>query len=242
MSRKSVLPAAAMLIPLVVAAAGDPIPDAVLATGNRLIPDFSANDVSASPVPGLYQFTVGPRLLYVSADGRYIIRGDVIDVERGENVSEKARKEVRLDAVNGLGEDSMVVFAPQKVTSTITVFTDVTCPYCSKLHNEVGQLNEAGIKVRYLAFPRAGVPSPVYDEMVSVWCADDPLQAMTDAKARKRIEAKRCDNPVAEHYQMGQLVGVGGTPTIILDDGSLIGGYVPAKELIGYVQKAQTGE
>ncbi len=224
-----------------VAAAADPIPEAVLATGGRLIPDFAASNVKASPIPGLFEITLGPRLLYMSADGRYIVRGDVIDVDRGENVSETARKRVRIDAVNGLGEDGMIVFAPQGVESTITVFTDVTCPYCSKLHNEVGQLNKAGIKVRYLAFPRAGVPSSTYDQMVSVWCAGDPLKAMTDAKAGRPVDAKRCDNPVAEHYKLGQLVGVGGTPTIILEDGSIIGGYVPAKELIDYARKARVG-
>ncbi len=229
-----------LLIPPAMAGS-DPIPDAVLATGSRLITDFSASNVKTSPVSGLYEITVGPRLLYISADGRYIIRGDVIDIDRGENLSESARKRVRIDAVNDLGEAGMIVFAPQDVESTITVFTDVTCPYCSKLHNEVGQLNKAGIKVRYLAFPRAGVPSSVYDQMVSVWCADDPQAAMTDAKARRPVEPKRCDNPVAEHFQMGQLVGVSGTPTIILEDGSIIGGYVPAKELIGYAQEAGTG-
>ncbi len=239
MFRKIAILIVAVLIPPVVAVAGDPIPDAVLATGNRLITDFSTSNVKASPVSGLYEIIVGPRLLYISADGRYIIRGDVIDIDRGENVSESARKQVRIDAVNDLGEDGMIVFAPQDVERTITVFTDVTCPYCSKLHNEVGQLNKAGIKVRYLAFPRAGVSSAAYDQMVSVWCADDPQKAMTDAKAGRPVDPKRCDNPVTEHFQMGQLVGVSGTPTIILEDGSIIGGYVPAKELIGYAQEAR---
>lgn len=240
MFRQTAILIAATLIPAV-AAVGDPIPDAVLATGKRLIPDFSASNVKASPVSGLYEITLGPQLLYVSADGRYIIRGDVIDIDRGENVSETARKRVRIDALNELGEDKMIVFAPPAVKQTITVFTDVTCPYCVKLHNEVGQLNKAGIKVRYLAFPRAGVPSAAYDQMVSVWCADDPQKAMTDAKSGRTVAPKRCENPVAEHYQMGQLVGVGGTPTIILDDGAIIGGYVPAAKLIGYAQQARAG-
>jgi thiol:disulfide interchange protein DsbC len=241
MFRKLAILIAAVLISPVAAAADASIPDAVLATGSKLIPDFSESNVKVSPVSGLYEITMGPRLLYVSADGRYIIRGDVIDIEGGENVSETARKRARIDAVNGLGEDSMIVFAPQDVERTITVFTDVTCPYCAKLHNEVGQLNKAGIKVRYLAFPRAGVPSPVYDQMVSVWCADDQQKAMTDAKARRPVEPKKCDNPVAEHFQMGQLVGVGGTPTIVLEDGTIVSGYVPAIKLIGYAQEARAG-
>ena len=218
--------------------AGVHIPDAVLKTGALLIPNFSENDVKPAPVAGLFEIQIGPRLVYISADGRYIIQGDVIDIVGGENLSETARRQSRIEAVNGLGEDSMIVFAPKEVSSTITVFTDITCPYCAKLHSEVGELNEAGVKVRYLAYPRAGVPSSVYDQMVSVWCADDPQQAMTDAKLGKTIEPKSCDNTVKEHYEMGRAVGVNGTPTIVLEDGAVIGGYVPFKQLIGRARAA----
>lgn len=224
-----------------VAIANEPIPDAVLTTAARLIPGFSQNDVKPAPVDGLFQIHLGPRLLYMSADGRYIIQGDVIDLVGGENVTETARQQGRIEAVNGLGEDSMIVFEPEVVSSTITVFTDVTCPYCAKLHREVGELNDAGVKVRYLAFPRAGVPSSVYDRMVSVWCADDPQKAMTEAKLGKAVEPKRCDNPVKEHFEMGVAVGVNGTPTIILEDGSVIGGYVPADQLIEQARIAKRG-
>ena len=221
-----------------VAFAGEHIPDAVLKTGARLIPNFSENNVKPAPVAGLFEIKIGPQLVYMSADGRYIIQGDVIDITGGENLSETARKQSRIEAVNGLGEDSMIVFAPQEVSSTITVFTDVTCPYCVKLHREVGELNQAGVKVRYLAYPRAGVPSSVYDQMVSVWCATDPLTAMTDAKFGKAIEPKSCDNTVKEHFEMGRAIGVKGTPTIVLEDGTIIGGYVPFKQLIGRARAA----
>ncbi|MDH3690029.1 MAG: DsbC family protein [Gammaproteobacteria bacterium] len=220
---------------------GEHIPDAVVERATKLIPDFSESNIQPAPIAGLFQISIGPQLVYISADGRYIIQGDVIDLEGGENVTESARKRGRIQAVNGLGEDSMVVFSPQEVSSTITVFTDVTCPYCSKLHSEVGKLNAAGVKVRYLAFPRAGVPSSVYDQMASVWCADDPQQAMTDAKLGKAVEPKSCDNPVKEHFEMGRAVGVNGTPTIILEDGTVIGGYVPYNQLIEQAQAAHGG-
>ncbi len=221
--------------------ADQPIPEAVRDTASRLIPDFSESQVKPSPVTGLYEITFGPRLLYMSADGKFVIQGDIIDIARGENVSETTRKRVRVAAVDGLGEETMIVFAPPNPKSTITVFTDVTCPYCAKLHNELGKLNAAGIKLRYLAFPRAGIGSPGYDQMVSVWCADDPQAAMTNAKLGKKIEPKQCDNPVKQHYQLGQLLGISGTPTIILDDGSVIGGYVPSKTLIDYTRNAGGG-
>ncbi len=231
----------ASLLMQAAASGSERIPDAVRATAGGLIPDFSEEQVKPSPVTGLYEITIGPRVLYMSADGRFVIQGDIIDVERRENVSETTRKRARVAAVDGLGEDNMVVFAPQQVQSTITVFTDVTCPYCVKLHNEVGTLNAAGIKLRYLAFPRAGVGSSSYDQMVSVWCADDPLAAMTDAKSGRQVKPERCDNPVTEHYQMGQLLGISGTPTIILEDGSVIGGYVPSDKLIDYARNASGG-
>jgi len=238
---KKMLILAIAVLTQTVAAASDHIPAAVLSKARQLIPDFSERNVKPSPVTGLFEITMGPRLLYMSADGRYIIQGDVIDINRGENVSEAARKRVRIAAVDNVGEDSMIVFAPKDVRSTITVFTDVTCPYCAKLHSEVGKLNDAGIRLRYLAFPRAGIPSPAYDQMVAVWCADDPQKAMTDAKLGKRVEPKRCDNPVKIHYEMGQLVGIQGTPTILLEDGTVLGGYVPPKKLVDYARQAHDG-
>ena len=127
----------------------------------------------------------------------------------------------------------MIVFSPEpeEVKGTITVFTDITCPYCAKLHREIGQLNDKGIKVRYLAFPRVGVPSSVADDMASIWCADDPQEAMTDAKAGFGVDPKNCPNPVKEHYYIGNKVGVRGTPAIILEDGTMIGGYIPYERL-----------
>lgn len=211
--------------------ASEHAPQAVIDTATEFLPGFLPEHVTQSAIPGIFELEYGSNVFYISADGRYLVRGDVIDLVEGVNITETKRKSIRVDAIETLGEDSMIVFSPEKVDATITVFTDITCPYCAKLHQEVAQLNEKGIKVRYLAFPRAGVPSDVADDMASVWCADDPRQALTDAKAGLGVDPRNCPNPVKMHYEMGNQVGVNGTPAIILEDGTLVGGYVPYDRL-----------
>lgn len=219
------------MLPVSVIHASEDVPQAVIQTATQYLPGFKSENAKLSGIPGLYQVEFESNIVYMSADGRYIVRGDVIDVEGGVNLTETARKGLRTDAIEALGEDSMIVFEPKEVRGTITVFTDITCPYCAKLHREVAQLNQNGIRVRYLAFPRAGVPSSVADDMASIWCADDRQKALTDAKLGVGVQAKNCPNPVREHYETGNTVGVNGTPAIVLEDGTLVAGYVPAMRL-----------
>ena len=181
----------------------------------------------------------GPNLIYVSADGRYILRGDLLEPGAGRNLTEERRSAGRMAVIEALGEDSMVVFEPETIEHTVSVFTDIDCPYCRKFHQEVDQLNKNGVKVRYLAFPRSGQGTRAYQKTVSVWCAKDRSSAMTDAKAGKDVPEKRCDNPVDDHFQAGRSVGVTGTPAIVLDDGQLVPGYVPAKRLVKALQANQ---
>ena len=137
-----------------------------------------------------------------------MLRGDLMDLETRRNFTEETLNTVRAEIVGELGEENMIVFAPEAVRHTITVFTDVDCGYCARMHQQMADYNRLGISIRYTAFPRAGVDSPTYDKMVSVWCAKDPHTAMTDAKARRAIEPRRCENPVREQYEAGQAIGV----------------------------------
>jgi thiol:disulfide interchange protein DsbC len=228
------------LLPLLPANAVELVPQAVLDSASKLFSVFTSADIIESDIPGLYQIPVGSNIVYVSEDGRYALRGDIIDTELGINLTERERNKKLGKLIDEIEENSMIVFAPEEIKSTITVFTDITCPYCAKLHNEVPQLNANGIKVRYLAFPRVGIPSSVADDMASVWCADDPQQALTDAKAGFGVPDadERCVSPVSEHYNLGLKIGIGGTPTIILEDGSILGGYVPYLELVEAAQQA----
>ncbi len=196
-----------------------------------LLPHLKPDSVRATPVAGLFEVAYGPRVVYVSGDGRFLLQGSIIDLERRENLTEPRQAELKLAALDDVGEDNMLIFGAADAPHTISVFTDIDCGYCRKLHEEIDRFNAAGIRVRYLFYPRAGEGSPSYLKAVSAWCADDPKQAFTEAKQGKDIPAKRCDNPVDEHMALGRQFGVQGTPTIVLEDGETLPGYVPADRL-----------
>ncbi len=197
----------------------------------RVLPGVTPDQIKPSPMQGVAEVLVGPRVFYISDDGRYLLQGSLIDLETRKDISEERRKDLRLDAIGKVGVDNMIVFPAEKERHTITVFTDIDCGYCRKLHKEIDQFNAEGITVRYLMFPRAGIDSPSYDKAVSVWCADDRRAALTQAKAGGEVTPRKCDNPVKDQYELGSVLGVTGTPALILDNGELLPGYVPAKRL-----------
>ena len=221
-------------------AVGD-VPPALAARLQVLAPGMEPDHVAEASLAGMYEVRYGSIIVYLSGDGRYMLRGDLIDLDAGRNVTEVARESVRAEAVGALGEASMIVFAPETRRHTLTVFTDVDCPYCARMHRQMADYNRLGIAIRYTAFPRAGAGSPTWEKMVSVWCADDPRAAMTDAKAGDPVDHATCDNPVADHYQAGKAIGVGGTPAIVLESGELIPGYVPPEELLDRLEGRASG-
>jgi len=200
------------------------------------LPGVVPDTITPSPVQGFYEVLIGPRLYYVSGDGRYLFQGSLIDLKTRVNISEERTKQVRIREVNAVGEDNMVIFAAAKPRYTITVFTDVDCTYCRKLHSEIEQYLSRGITVRYLMYPRSGLNTPSYYKAVSVWCAKDRRKALTRAKAGEKLERLDCDNPVEQHMSLGESIGIRGTPAIILDDGELLPGYVPAERLLKTLQ------
>jgi thiol:disulfide interchange protein DsbC len=172
------------------------------------------------------------KIVYLSQDGRFIIQGDLIDLKERTNLTEARLDTQRSKALAAIGEDQMVVFAPaEPAKHTITVFTDIDCAYCRKFHQEIADYNRNGIKVRYLLYPRAGIGSDSYDKAVAVWCSPNRQEAITRAKKGETVEQKSCPNPVKDQYELGQALGVRGTPTIILENGQIIPGYVPAAKL-----------
>ena len=223
------------------AQAAEDVPAAISARLEVLVPGRQPDHVAPAALPGMYEVRYGSIVIYLSADGRHMLRGDLVDLETGRNVTETARSRARAEIVGALGESSMVVFAPETVRHTVTVFTDIDCGYCQRMHRQMADYNRLGIEIRYTAYPRAGVGSDTYDRMVSVWCASDPLAAMTDAKAGRAVETARCDNPVRAHYEAGQAIGVRGTPSIVLESGAVIPGYVEPEELLGRLDERVSG-
>jgi len=192
------------------------------------------DSLTESPIAGVYQVLYGTEVVYVSANGKYFIAGDMIDMSTRKNLSEIAQRSVR----NGIIKDKLkdpIVFKAKDEKHVIKIFTDIDCPYCAKMHREVPALNEKGITVEYFMFPRAGIGSKSYDKAVSVWCAGDSAAqqtAMTTAKKRKPFDEKKCDNPIKAQYQVGQEIGVTGTPALVTPTGRLIPGYMPADRLV----------
>ncbi len=198
----------------------------------KLIPGEEPSSITESPAKGLYEVVYGTDVFYIHEDGKYLLQGDLIDVDTRTNLTSEAKSSGRKEAMAAVTDDKTIVFAPkEKAKHTITVFTDIDCPYCQKMHNDMKGYNDAGIAIRYMLYPRAGVDSPSYDKVVSVWCAENRQEAMTKSKSGKEIEAKTCDNPVKEHMAIAQKIGVTGTPAIVLESGELMPGYVPPKEL-----------
>lgn len=190
--------------------------------------------IAESPMPGVYQVQLqGGRQLYTSADGQFLIQGYLFQVKDGKAVNLTEIEESRAVAkqINAIPAKEMVVFAPKAPKTHITVFTDTDCGYCQKLHSEVPELNRLGVEVRYVAFPRQGLNSPAAKELASVWCSKDRQAAMNLAKTRQAVPEADCDNPVAKQYQLGQMIGVNGTPAIVLANGKMIPGYQPAPQL-----------
>lgn len=195
--------------------------------------DLKITDIKPSPLPGLYEVSFGTHVAFVSADGKYMLMGDLIDVESRKNLTAERRTALILKATEAVGEANMIVFAPEHgVKRTLTVFSDVDCPYCARLHHEIPALTRAGVKVRYLLFPRAGVGSESYKRSVAVWCAKDRAQAVGVAMSGGKLAMKTCPNPVDAHLKLGAEIGVEGTPTLVLDDGRIVPGYLPAPELL----------
>lgn len=186
--------------------------------------------IKESSIPNIYEVMYGTEVVYVSNDGKYFIAGDMINLETRENITEVAKYSIRIAAMSKQ-DNKPVVFKAKNEKHVLQVFTDIDCGYCRKLHREVPELNDKGITVEYLMFPRAGIGSASFKKAESMWCSDDNKQAMTDAKENKPIKDKICDNPIKAQYNLGQEIGVTGTPALVLESGKLIPGYIPADRL-----------
>lgn len=193
---------------------------------------LEAQHINNSKIAGLKEVITNRGIFYMSTDAQYFIAGRMFDIDNGmTNLTDQSLAKLRLEGIDKF-KDSMIVFPAENEKHRITVFTDTTCGYCKKLHGQMDDYNKLGITVQYLAFPRGGLNSRSYENLQSVWCADDKKGAMTAFKSGSSVKSKACSTAVANHYELGQAGGVTGTPAIILDDGSMIGGYKPPRALL----------
>lgn len=231
------------LAPVAAAGAGEvPAEDRERIAG--LFESIAAEDIYTSPIDGWYTIRKGSVVAYISTDGRYLMQGDIIDLDNQINLTEESRSLARRDLMSGVADDQVIAFSPEKVKYSVAVFTDVDCTYCRRLHSQINQYLAHGIEVRYLLFPRGGPASSSWNISEDVWCSADRANALTMAKLDREFDSSTCDaSMVQDHYIMGQEVGLSGTPAIVFDDGELLAGYLPPDALkMRLEQKAAESE
>ncbi|MFK8013153.1 MAG: DsbC family protein [Marinicellaceae bacterium] len=210
--------------------------EAIVAGVKNLAPAAVVSSMDSTPIDGVSEIVIetgrGGEVYYISSDGKYLLNGNMIDTTSREDLTENKKTGIRKDLLSKFSEKQRVNFYPDEIKHHITVFTDIDCGYCRKLHNEMAEYNELGIGISYLFFPRSGVNTPSFDKAVSVWCAENQQEALTNAKAGVQMEVLKCDNPIEEHFNVGQSAGVNGTPAIVLDSGKMLPGYLPPQQLL----------
>ena len=235
MNRKPLIIAALLASSLMVsafAAAAEENADGIIEEKIRtLAPNAKTIAVSETPIDGILQVQINSDIVYVTADGEYLLQGQIMEIDSRTNITDQAKSGIRVGLLAELKEDEQITYSPENPKYDLLVFTDIDCGYCRKLHNQMTEYNEEGIAIHYLAFPRAGVGSNSYDKFVSVWCSDDQQTAMTLAKNGSDPEPQKCPNPIADQYELGRELGVTGTPALVTADGTLIPGYMPPAQL-----------
>lgn len=202
---------------------------------SKEVPQLEIREVSETEMEGVYEVRTSQETLYMTGDARHAFLGTMLrfDEEDGMvNVTEEGRSVERRKALESVSEEDMITFEPDSgVKATLYVFTDIDCGYCRKLHRNMDAMTEMGIRVNYLAFPRGGPGTQGHRKAINAWCADNREKAITQAKQGESIPDRECDHPVDEQFELGQQLGVSGTPALVLENGRLIPGFKPPEAL-----------
>lgn len=235
----ALLAAAAPAFAAVAAPPAPAKPDVRAEIARRL--EVQIEDVQPSPIPGLYEVRSGAEVGYVSTDGRYYVDGDIFDMKSKDNLTESRRQKGRLELLSHVADADAIVFAPKgAVRHTLTVFTDVDCTYCRRMHQEIAELNRLGIRVRYLMYPRSGPDTESWRKAEAVWCSADRRDALTRAKRGEPVKSPRCETPIAAQFELGRQLGLRGTPGVFTDRGEYLAGYLPAAQLAQHLNSPAT--
>lgn len=205
----------------------------VRAEFSKHFPNFELESIKPGPMPGILEIRRGTLVAYLSDDGRYLFQGELIDLESNVNLTDRAASATRADMVAKADEKTMVIFGPDEPQYSVAVFTDIDCGFCRKLHQQIGEYAAEGIEIRYMLYPRSGPGSESWSKAEDVMCAKNQNEAMTMAKSDQPVDSVSCAlaRTVGDSYQLGSDIGLRGTPAIVTEDGTLISGYLPPKEL-----------
>jgi len=201
--------------------------ESVRAKVSAMFDMIDPDNVNLSPIDGWFTIQKGSVVAYISADGRYLLQGDLIDLDLQVNLSEQSRTDSRRKLVGGLKDDESILFSPAEVKHSVTVFTDVDCTYCRKLHAQIDDYMDRGIAIRYVLYPRNGPASRAWSTSEDVLCSRDRNAALTAAKLDREFETSKCDTAMlTKHFTLGQDIGLNGTPAIVFEDGTMVAGYL----------------
>ena len=214
-------------------AAEQAVRERINASVQQIDPGLQVGEVVKTPIPGMREAVVNGQVFYFSEDGRYMLQGELVDLQQRVSLTEQRRAGLRAAVLSGVSRQQLLIYpATGKPKHVVTVVTDIDCPYCRRLHQHMQEMNARVIEVRYLLLPRAGIQSDSYRKAVNVWCADKPLEAMTAAKQGKAVPDRQCENPVRQHMVLAERLGVNATPTIITQSGAVIAGYLAPDQLL----------
>jgi thiol:disulfide interchange protein DsbC len=202
------------------------------------IPGTTPDELRVSAIPGMYELVRGTDIAYVTSDGKYAISGDLYDLKGNDNLTEVRRRDIRLKLLATVPESDMLIFGPRDPKYTVTVFTDVDCAYCRKLHSQIAEYNRLGVRVRYMFYPRSGPNTESWTKAEQVWCSTNRNEALTKAKLGEELKSpKNCgSSPVGRDYALGQQFDIRGTPAIVMNNGEMLGGYMPPLALVQHLQ------
>jgi len=202
------------------------------------IPGTTPDELRASAIPGMYELVRGTDIAYVTSDGKYAISGDLYDLAGNDNLTEVRRRDIRMKLLATVPESDMLIFGPRDPKYTVTVFTDVDCAFCRKLHSQIAEYNRLGVRVRYMFYPRSGPNTESWTKAEQVWCSSNRNEALTRAKLGEELKSpKACGNsPVGRDYALGQQFDIRGTPAIVMNNGEMLGGYLPPMVLVQHLQ------
>ncbi|SMM98074.1 Thiol:disulfide interchange protein DsbC [uncultured Candidatus Thioglobus sp.] len=194
---------------------------------------FGTKNIEKTQLKGIYEVILeNPIKSVFISDGRYLIRGDIIDLKTQQKIPSKA-KQLKKALLDNIDEKDKIIFKAENEKYAVHVFTDIDCPFCRKLHAEMPKMNQLGITVKYLASPLASLHPTAQGKMEKIWCAEDPVAAMDNYKKNQVVpDSEPCKNPVAEQLEIAAELSVNGTPAIFLADGTHIPGYLSADSLL----------
>ena len=206
-------------------------------TVSNAYPDVAIDEIKKID-DNFHEIIINKQIYYATNDGKYLIVGNVINLNTKESITENTKMNQRLSIIDSIDMKNFMIFKPKKTDHILTIFTDTSCPYCQKLHNEIPDLLENNIEIRYVLFSRNGNDVDAYQQLVSAWCSADKVDALEDLFAGDILDdISNCENPIARNFDYAGSLSVEGTPTIFLEDGRIIPGYQNYENILAFINK-----